>query len=355
MRSLSFHSRLHIIPLLALTLLISGCQQEDSLDFRYQDYLERVSNVLDLDAPDQPKPEAIAYPDRRSRLIEIPAFDQGVVEVWDFRRCGLMSLINQRNSNLGKVLQPSQRFIYEYRFWQKLEPCYGQRQQWLDEDADFVQRLEATYQHKIKIRPLVVHQLFFAGEELENQLSQSQQAFLPDARPEYKQVAEALSTLATIAENPYGVGVNTETLETHLQNLNRQPILHSLLKSLQVSTLRLNQVADILENRLDQRPVCLQGASTPKAKILFNVLQKYYLQAIQPVIAHHSRMANQLLPPSNRIFSAAESGTTLATYQQRWLSQQDDQGLWQRFQNANRRHTEVWNRLLRQCGLFPNR
>lgn len=347
------------IPLLALfVMLISGCQQEDTLSYRYQDYLDRVSNILDLEPEEAASLPAIAYPDRRSRLIEIPSFEQGLVEVWDFQRCGLMSLINQKNSNLGKVMMPSQRFIYEQAFWQKLEPCYQKREQWLAEDSDFVQRLEDAYQHKQQIRPLVSHQLFFAGDELTNQLSQSQQAFLPDARPEYQNVAVALKQLAEVTDNPQP----NNTLEQQLQVLNNQPILHSLLKSLQVSTHSLNRVSLLLETKLAQRPVCLNGGSTQRSKNLYNVLQKYYLQGIQPVIAHHSRMANQLLPSVNQIFDATlnnlpkEYATPeLKSYQNRWLSMDKPEALWQSFQQANQRHTVVWNRLLRQCGLFPQR
>lgn len=356
--SKSFPKFLPVLLTTLAVLLLSGCQQEDTLSYRYQDYLDRVSNILDLEPEEAAPLPAIAYPDRRSRLIEIPGFEQGLVEVWDFQRCDLMSLINQKNSNLGKVMVPSQRFIYEQAFWQKLEPCYLKREQWLAEDSDFVQRLEAVYQHKQQIRPLVSHQLFFAGDELTNQLSQSQQAFLPDARPEYQRVAAVLKQLAEVAENAQ----LSAPLENQLQVLNSQTILHSLLKSLQVSTHSLNRVSQLLETKLAQRPVCLNGGSTQRSKNLYNVLQKYYLQGIQPVIAHHSRMANQLLPPLNQIFDATlnnlltEYATPeLKSYQHRWLSMENPEGLWQSFQQANQRHTAVWNRLLRQCGLFPQR
>lgn len=354
----SFPRLLPVILIVLSVMLLGGCQREDTLSYRYKDYLDRVSNILDMEPEKVSSLPAIAYPDRRSRLIEIPGFEQGLVEVWDFQRCGLMSLINQKNSNLGKVMAPSQRFIYEQAFWQKLEPCYQKREQWLAEDSDFVERLESVYQHKQQIRPLVSHQLFFAGDELTHQLSQSQQAFLPDARPEYRGVAAALKQLAEVADNPQP----NNTLEQQLQVLNSQPILHSLLKSLQVSTHSLNRVSQLMETKLDQRPVCLNGGSTQRSKNLYNVLQKYYLQGIQPVIAHHSRMANQLLPPMNQIFDItlnnlpAEYATTeLKSYQNRWLSMENPEGLWQSFQQANQRHTAVWNRLLRQCGLFPQK
>lgn len=349
---------LPVILFVLFVMLLGGCQQEDTLGHRYQDYLDRVSNILDLEPEGTAPLPAIAYPDRRSRLIEIPDFEQGLVEVWDFQRCDLMSLINQKNSNLGKVMVPSQRFIYEQAFWQKLEPCYQKREQWLAEDSDFVQRLESLYQHKQQIRPLVSHQLFFAGDELANQLSRTQKAFLPSARPEYQSVAAALKQLAEVAENAQ----LSEPLEHQLQVLNSQTILHSLLKSLQISTHSLNRVSQLLESKLAQRPVCLNGGSTQRSKNLYNVLQKYYLQGIQPVIAHHSRMANQLLPPLNQIFDNTlnnlpkeYASTELKSYQNRWLSLENPEGLWQSFQQANQRHTAVWNRLLHQCGLFPQR
>lgn len=343
-----------------LCLLLTGCQQEDTLNSRYQDYLDRVSNILDIPPVDPPHLEAIAYPDRRSRLLNIPSFEQGLVEVWDFQRCELMSLINQRNSNLGRVMPPSQRFIYENHFWQKLEPCYQKREQWLSENRSFVRRLEETYHHKQRIHPLITHQLFFAGNELESQFSQARPAFKPNDRPDYQSIASALNELADLAETPFRNLANASELEARLQNIHNQPIMHSLLKSLQISTYQLNRISQQIESKLLQRPVCLNGGSTPKAKSLYNVLDKYYLKGIQSVIAHHSRMANQLLPPVNQIVNASisalpesHSDTGLREFQARWLSMDNPDGLWQSFQKANHRHTSVWNRLLRQCGLFP--
>lgn len=365
---LPYRKGLSLLFILLLAALLSSCSNEDTLGNRYQDYLDRVANLLDRSPTDAAPLPAIIYPSRRDRLLDIPDFEQGLVEVWDFQRCGLMSLINQRNSNLGKVMRPSQRFIYENHFWQKLVPCYTKREKWLAEDSDFVRRLEDAYQHKKEIRPLVTHQLFFAGKEFERQFSQSQKAFLPNARPDYQRVATALRELARLAESSEqptdSTGfsspgtVNVAGLEHQLQIINSQPITHSLLKSLQITSHSLNQVSQLLENKLKQRPLCLNGGSTQRSKNLYNVLQKYYLQGIQPVIAHHARMANHLLPPLNQIFDSALKAapdSSLRHFQNRWLSMQNPEGLWRSFQHANQRHTAVWNRLLRQCGLFPQR
>lgn len=340
-------------PLLLALFFIVGCQEADSLSYRYQDYQSRLHQVLDSDArPAGPLP-AIHYPDKRLRLRTIEPLEQGIIEVWDFQRCGLMALINQRNSNLGKVMPASQRYLYENHFWHKLVPCYQAREQWLDEDKEFVTRLTETYQYKQRIHPDVVHQLFFASQELAGQFSQNQKIFRPQDRPEYQGVAESLRFLAQLQAAPFSSYQEQALLEARLQRLFQQPILHSLLKSLQLSTYELNRSAEILERRLSQRPVCLNNRPTPKANILFNVLQKYYLQGIQPTIAHHSRMANQLLPPLNQIFKASTPGTALNNYQRLWLNMEDEQALWPRFQRANQRHTHAWNRLLRQCNLMP--
>lgn len=344
------------LAVLAVLLMLSlaGCSREDTLDYRYQDYLERIENVLERSAePARPLP-VIAYPPRRARLLQIPPFEQGLMEVWDFERCGLMPLINKRNSNLGRVLRPSQRYLYENQLWQLLQSCYRDRMRWQDEDPDFVQRVEALYQHKQQIQPLIVHQLLFAAEELEVQFSQSLRPFSPDARPEYNTLAAALVYLTRLQSAPFATAADPAQLEQQLQLIHAQPLLHSLLKSLQISTQGLNRVAELLENQLEQRPVCLNNNPTPKARILFNVLQKFYLQSLQPVIAHHSRMANQLLPAGNRLLAGSGQYTPgTEQFRKKWLDQNAPDGLWQRFQQANQRHTKAWNTLLRQCNLFP--
>jgi len=226
-----------------IALILIGCTESDNLTYRYQDYQERVAHVLDINLATPRRLPTIQYPAKRERLLPIANFEQGILEVWDFQRCGLMPLINQRNSNLGRVMLPSQRYPYENHFWQKLHPCFLNRNQWLKEDPDFVQRLEASYQHKQQIQPRVFHQLLFAGDELFRQLSLNQASFSINARPEYKTIESTLNYLARLQAAPFSQTVKSEELEQHLQSLYRQPIVLSLLKSLQVSTYYLNQTA----------------------------------------------------------------------------------------------------------------
>lgn len=336
-----------------MVLIITACSEQDSLQYRFDDYQDRLASTLESDLPAATPLANINYPDKRQRLREIPKYSEGMIEVWDFRRCDLMQLINQRNSNLGKVMAHSQRFIYENSFWQKLKPCYEEREQWLVEDAEFVTRVEQLYQHKQNIMPIVFHQMLFAGPELDSQFGATQQAIPPEQVLEYNTLVSALNQLITISKDPLNSPINGTGLEQALQTLYQQPLMLSLLKTLQISTVELNQTAQLLEDKRAKRPLCLNGTATPKAKILFNLLQKFYLQGIQPELASHSRMANQLLPRMNQLFQLAEKDSKLEKFRLQWLSDDYPEGLWQNYQQANKRHTYIWNQVLRECGLFP--
>ncbi|WP_028301197.1 DUF3080 family protein [Oceanospirillum beijerinckii] len=344
---------LSILAVGFMVLVITACSEQDSLQYRFDNYQNRLASTLDSDQPAVAPLTNIHYPDKRQRLREIPKYSEGMIEVWDFRRCDLMQLINQRNSNLGKVMAHSQRFIYENAFWQKLKPCYEEREQWLVEDAEFVHRIEQLYQYKQNIMPAVFHQMLFAGPELDSQFGATQQAIPPEQVLEYNTLVSALDQLITISKDPLNSPINGTGLEQTLQTLYQQPLMLSLLKTLQISTVELNQTARLLEDKRDKRPLCLSGTATPKAKILFNLLQKFYLQGIQPELASHNRMANQLLPRMDQLFQLAEKGSELEKFRLQWLSNDYPQGLWQRYQQANKRHTHIWNQVLRECGLFP--
>lgn len=369
---------LMLMGLCSLTLL-SGCQPPDTLQYRFDDYQKRVASLLDSDIPENTALPAIRYPEKRLRIREIPVFEQGLVEVWDFQRCELMELINRRNSGLGKVLATSQRYVYENEFWQKLVPCYEKRDQWQQEDSDFVQRLEQLYAHKQAIAPAVFHQMLFNGPELENQFNVTQSIFLPMQPPEHHKLSAALDQMITLSQAPMATSVSGSELEQTLQVIYQQPILLSLLRTLQLSVYELNQTAQLLEEKIARRPLCLTGQPTQKARNLFNVLQKYYLTGIQPDLASHNKIASALLPTINQLFLydtkykhskyehlkysntgsddaiAEDSGNSaLEAFRLQWLDQ-NAPGLWQDYQQANRRHTHIWNKVLRSCGLFPSR
>lgn len=343
---------LKLLMLMALSL-VSACSEDSSLQGRFEDYQARLANTLDIDIPLSEKIQTISYPDKRQRLQEIPPYTEGMIEVWDFKRCGLLQLINKRNSNLGKVMTPSQRFIYENAFWQKLKPCYQDREKWLAEDPQFVQRLTNLYQHKQAIMPQVFQQMLFSGPELERQFSATQQTLTPGQQLEFKTLTQALDQLITISEDPLNISITGQELEQHLHKLYQQPLLLSLLKSIQVSTIKLNQTAQLLENKRAKRPICLKGTATPNAKILFNLLQKYYLQGIQTELARHNRMANALLPKIHQLFLLADTDSELGRFNALWLDPEAPKGLWKNYQIANQRHTHIWNRILRECSLFP--
>ncbi|MBB1486056.1 DUF3080 family protein [Oceanospirillum sediminis] len=338
--------------LLVTSVVLAACSKGDSLQYRFDDYQARLANILDIPEPENQPLDSIRYPEKRMRLQSIPEFEQGLVEVWDFSRCELMELINKRNSNLGKVMPASQRFIYENKFWQKLSPCYEKREQWRLEDNDFVQRLEQLHQHKQQIMPLVFQQMLFSGPELENQFANTQPVLTPGQTPEYLSLTTAMDHLLKISDNPLTADVDGAMLEQNLQSLYQQPLLQSVLKTLQLSTSELNQTSAMLEQKFNQRPLCLTGRPTPRAKKLFNVLQKFYLQAIQPELAHHNRIASQLLPRINQLFLFSTSNQAMETFRKNWLDQ-EQKGLWQAYLTANQKHTSIWNQILRSCGLFP--
>ena len=89
-----------------------------------------------------------ALPERRERMLPTTDIREGMLDVWDFQQCGMMNLIADRNSTLGKVRLPSQKMIYELRFMASLQPCRDKMtavKKPTQREQKFIQRLNAIY------------------------------------------------------------------------------------------------------------------------------------------------------------------------------------------------------------------
>lgn len=342
-----------ILALLSLLALVA-CQPADDGLALQADYLQRLNNAVEGEEVGEfDRAQLLRYrmPARRERLLEIPEVRIGLLDLLlDVRRCPtLQQQIGQRNSSLGKQLLPSSRLGYEGDLLRALDECRNALQQ--AQDQELHARLGALAMAKRAQLPAVFWNALNGSREVERYLRFADLA-LPATPKEDDAALAALAQLATLGNAlPQALPPPAVQLDPLFFALHSSAQGGQLITSLASLSHTLNQASRMLDSRQGRRPVCPQGQTTPRGRILQNIFVKYYAGALQPYLAQvHQR--GQGWSDSLRQLSAAPQ-IPAATQAYLLSLGGPEQSLWADFQAATRRHVSAWQDTLKSCGLAP--
>ncbi|WP_432473897.1 DUF3080 family protein [Amphritea sp. HPY] len=349
---------------LLLFIFITGCA-EDTPEQMLERYHQRLANSLDQTARldlQQPLPLP-HYPKRRTRLIEVTEVRQGLYEVLNLRHCQLLPLIAERNSSLGKVKQPSQQLIYEFKLYDGLRKCRSELKQ-KPADPELQQQIEEIWRIKRQNLPRVIWNSLYNSEEMERNFSLSEPALAINGEDGFTASMQALQRFELLSalayEHPaWQLPEYINDLEQDYGALYHNRYGSRWLRSITQLTLTLKQSAAVIEDRLSQRPLCFKQQATPQAKIVLNVFQKFYAAQVQPYMARLDRQGKRWLEQHNLILQnlAPVIPASVKNYRQRILSTDLSSlspALWPDYISARDQHTDAWQKLLGQCGLMPS-
>ena len=130
----------------------------------------------------------------------------------------------------------------------------------------------------------------------------------------------------------------------------------ALLKTQILNIRELNAAADIIDQRVSGRPLCLQASPTPAAQQFRNVLSTYFISQVQRQASlinnHQFGVQSEITAIENELFAAmAANGLTIPIAYLDWKKQRDD--LLIESTQAQRQHVKLAGALLAQCGLSP--
>ncbi|MDO6563481.1 DUF3080 family protein [Amphritea sp. 1_MG-2023] len=325
-------------------------------------YSNRVANSLESDAElnlDLPL-NLPAYPPRRDRIRTVPDLRQGLLEVLNLRHCQLIPLIAERNSSLGKVMPPSRQMVYEIQLISRLNHC-RQTLRETQTEPELIQQVDALFQVKQDNIEAALWNGLFTSEAMERNFSRSEPP-LPliedDGFSQTRQAFILFNRIAalnsTIQQQPTWTEPDyLNQLEPHYQALTTLRYGSRWLRSIYLLTHTLNHTANLIEQRLRQRPLCYNQQATPKARIVKNVFNKYYAAELQPYMAKIDRDGRQWLALNQQLL---QHFTVIPEPMQRYqrLALSTEAPFWQRYIEARNRHTQAWQRLLKQCNLMPS-
>ncbi len=263
---------------IALLVSLIGCsERQDTFDANA--YLTRVARVLNMDVPVisatyvprmQPKPR----PPSDTRIALTDALKLGP--------CGLVPLIAERNSSLGRQKAASQQFLYEWSLAVGLDDCLAQA----EGNSDWLRTARAK---KIGDREAALWNLLFASETsdaLQSSLD-SGDASLADAWHRYQLAFVEVRRSALLGLEGHSIPSSEQqsTFEQHIQALETTRF-HGQLRRALLDTYRLvSVITPMQQQHITRNTLCPLGKPTEQGRRVQGMLTTYFATEVQPHIA----------------------------------------------------------------------
>lgn len=315
-----------------LLLSTSGCEPNPtSIDASLETYLERISNVQQVDALSFPHIQAQQLADKRQLLIPIDPISLGLIDSYQLRYCDLFELIAERNSILGKVQDNFRNFDYQASLYKGLAKCVVEPKI----DQALRQRLGSIREQKKTELTAHWNNLLFTSEAMHMQLTSHQWYW---AKRDYGMIKQALTALNhwhEYVQNPDTVQT-PDPITPYQQTLETMPLLGDLYFSMTNLTDWLTTLTNQLQ-RHDNLMLCGPNRDPTKVARLQNVFRKFYIGEIQPYLAQvdgaYMNIASVLSP-----FDQPNSPFPI-------------KNVHQAFRQATLDHVAYWQGLFKRCGI----
>lgn len=324
-----------------LLFALSGCSQ--SARGLFDDYLGRLSNVLDTPKlePDIPAPQGA--PRSRELQLTIPDLRVTPLAYWNLRHCELFRLISERNSILGRVAPAHTQWRYEAEVLAAIARCRDHP----DTREDQQDQLDAWAEQKRDNWPRATWNGTIASPEVRQLWSADADGWHPDRVPSLSTLHNDLQTLTSWARNwPTDDMPDDSTFSDVYQRLGQHSSGGQWRRSVQISNSGLRAANHMLEAAINAGRLCPAGQPTRAAEHAQNVLTLFFIGEVQPYLAQLNRNGERLLTD----FAALTSATGVEP--QHWeLFMAQLAAELAELQTLNRRHADHWQTLLDQCDL----
>lgn len=317
------------------------------------EYVERLARVLEQDASLSPIPLAANFPRRRDRRLEIPELKLDMLDFLSLYGCDLQSVVGERNSVLGRVMQPINVLRYDLRFIAAAKSCLPE----LKDEKELYNTVAKARAFKVENLPIAVWNATWGTKDIETLFTRTK-GTLPIVADDgataqlSRDVALLNRRLASLRAGDLTIGL--DFFGGVHQRWESQYRMGQLIKSTLLVVTRLNDAADLLERRLNERPLCLNQKTNNQAEIVKSMFFSIYAGKVQPYMARVEHVRRALVPGFSRLAKTQrqEMPDAFVSYYHRYLSE-GRVSLWAALDKATARHTKLWQKLLGQCGMRP--
>ncbi len=352
MKSLIFcHKKIGCI---AFFIFVAGCGSPKSAESIFDNYVDRLSNSLDVDRADyDANSSLIRYPLHRELLFTTAPTKINLLDFLKLSSCDLQRHIGQRNSGLGRVMEPSQRLIYEYKFIELGEACLKT----LDVNSELYSLLKDSLVIKQQQLAMVRWNAVFASDEFSVLFSLSTEPL--DVEEVMLQPNELYGALDDIYKYSNAIVLSKYdeiALEQAFSVVVSSKRIGEIRHSIKLARRFLAEADVLLTSRLSSRPLCFNETPNQKFDIVQTVFLKFYINEIQPYIARLHQQSEPLFNRIERLNDYLNNDKRMsADFDNFWdIVFLNESSEWKLFNAAIKEHTKNWQRLLIQCGRLPN-
>ena len=349
-------------------IFLTACNPFGEARPMMDEYVERLGRVLETDPQfSEPAPAPI-LPRRRERVLDMPELELGMLDFLSLYGCDLQFVVGEKNSIMGKVMQPLNRLRYELRFIASAERCL---QSSIDDgDEELQDTLRQAISSKRENLPIALWNATWGVEEVESLFTTSKGFYPVIAKSPLSDLAREAVQLERAAR-----GLLNGELEQNLdfagavqQRWQAEYRAGQLINSALLVAARLNDGTEVIERRLAQRPLCLNGKPNNQSTIVQGMFFSIYIGKVQPYLADLHRARIELLEPLAQLaqIQTAVMPQSFQRWQARALPVEPGVGnvhvesadaeranVWGDLDQAVADHTRGWQQLLEQCGLRP--
>lgn len=339
-----------IVPLVCLAL--AGCAPDSGVRDWMDSYVAEVAGALELSSPELSVVEPVAQiPRRRERVLHMPDLDMGMLDFLSLYGCELQYVVGERNSIMGRVMQPLNQLRYEARFIRAARDCLPEA------DREGVkEELEEAIKSKSKTLSVAVWNATWGVEEIEKLFTLSQGYYPRDGGEAL--VAQLAADVGQLNQTVAGLlaGNSAEPLdyvgEVH-QRWQAEHRAGQLLNSARLLATRLDDATALLVERIETDPMCPESGAGGPSGALKETYRNSYTGSVKTYLGSVEQTRKALIKPLEKL--AAQQFDTMPDVFREWyrghLASDNTQSLWQQLDRAIEAHERRWQQLLGQCGV----
>lgn len=336
----------------ALVLLLAGCNPFSDARSMMDQYVDRVGRVLDIEPELSDIPAAEQITRRRDRVLPMPDLEMGMLDFLSLYECKLQYVVGEKNSVMGKVMQPLNRLRYEVRFIRAAGDCLQ-----TIEDEELQDVLREAVTSKRESLPIAIWNATWGVKEVETLFTRAKGEYPVDAVAPVADLArDARQLNKAVAELRQGkLDVELDFLGQVHQRWQAGYRAGQLINSARLVSARLTDATHLIQQRLDSHPLCLNGKPNNQSDIVKSMFFSIYIGKVQPYLADLRRARTDLIEPLSKL--ARVQADIMPERFQPWyqsaLALEGHESVWKSLDKAVTAHTKSWQMLLEQCGLRP--
>ena len=327
-----------MFPLVAL--LLAGCNELEQSIAPNQSDLDRVAGILG-----QPPEKLVPNPFSRVGPPRIRLSETRIrfANALELAECGLLPLIAERNSSLGKQKQESSRLIYEWKVRAGLSRCSGLQ------DKEWFQLAVNAKQHDVEA---AVVELLTNSEEADRihtkvsppfkTLNESTSVYTRTTINILRTLTSALSDADTADES------TISDFEESLKEWGGTQHHGTLHKAIGQTLSWVSSANRIQETAIRSGRLCPMGTPTEQGRNLQAFMQGFFKNTLQPKISSLSRALESLDRQWSVLLLTRISHDELIDALLRLPA-----GTRNELSLAIKLHVDQWQRLLQGCNLAP--